>query len=43
MPDEVIELSHSLRKSNLAIILQCWVTKQISNTKEEEQAVEDSE
>lgn len=29
-------------KSNLAIILQCWVTEQISNTKEEDQAMEDS-
>ncbi len=38
--------SHSFRKrikSNLALILQRWVTEQVSNTKEEEQAVKDSQ
>lgn len=29
--------------TNLAIVLQCWVTEQIPNTKEEEQAMEDSQ
>lgn len=38
----ISHLCRSWIKSNLAIILQCGVTEQIPNTKEKEQAMEDS-
>jgi len=41
MLNQIIELYGQII-SNLAVVLQCWVTEQKSNTKEEEQAVEDS-